>query len=290
MALMAEDALIAGAVAPAGTGWTRSAPFLDSIWSLIIAGAIIVSSFYPLLLFSNNAAPLRIYVLGLPVLAVALSVAAIIRRSAVLAAVASGVLVPPIALSGSLGVAVSRLTGSPFADAGTTIALGCAVAGAIRLLHWFVNQPAPISGIELRPTLLSARVLCATGVVLAVNVVITALRADQRWSASFVVATMFMLLTAFVIIAAAAVRTVVANALAAAASAAQIIAVVVAASTAGDIGISWDLALRTSVVGLVALAVAVGVAVFGASRASSKPTRRPTTVASRPADDNISRR
>jgi hypothetical protein len=178
--------------------------------------------------------------------------------------VASGVLVPPIALSGSLGVAVSGLTGSPFADAGTAIALGCAAVGAFRLLHWFVNQAAPISGVELRPTLLSARLLLAAGVVLAVNVVVAALRDDQRWSSSFVVATMFMLLTAFVIIAAAAVRTVVANALAAAASAAQITAVVVAASTARDLGISWDLALRTGVIGLIALAVATGVAVCGA--------------------------
>ena len=72
---MAEDALIAGAAAPAGTRWIRSAPVLDSIWAIAVAALIIASSFFALVdvenpLFRTGAAPLRVYALGLPILAV----------------------------------------------------------------------------------------------------------------------------------------------------------------------------------------------------------------------------
>jgi hypothetical protein len=273
---MAEDALIAGAAAPAGTRWIRSAPVLDSIWSLIVAGLIILSSFFPLVdvdnpLFRTSEAPLRVYALGMPILAVIVTVVAVVRRSAVLAAVSSGILVPSIALLGSLSGTLFFDAASPFTDAGTPVALGCAALGVIMLIRWFVYHPVPRSGVELRPTTLSARVLLGIGFVLVANVVIAALRDNPRWSASFVVATMFMLLAPLVVVASAAVRTVAGNALAAGASSAQIVAVSVAMLEGDDVDVTSVFALRTGVVGLVALGAATAVAVFGAITAAVEP-------------------
>lgn len=266
---MAEDALIAGAAAPAGTRWIRSAPVLDSIWSLIVAGVIGLSAFFPLVdvdnpLFRTGEAPLRVYSLGLPVLALIVIVAAVVRRSAVLAAVATGILVPSIALLGSLAGALFFDSASPFTDAGTPLSLGCAAVGLIMLVRWFVYHPVPIAGVDARPTLVSARVLLGVGLVLVANVAIAALRDDPQWSASFVVATMFMLLTPLVVVASAAVRTVAGNALAAGASAAQIFAVTVTMLDGDNVGVTSVFALRTGLVGLVGLAVATFVAIVGA--------------------------
>jgi hypothetical protein len=267
--LMAEDALIAGAAAPAGTRRIRSAPVLDSIWSLVVAAAIVLSSFFPLVdvdspLFRTGEPPLRVYALGLPVLALIVVIAAVVRRSAVLAAVASGILVPSIALLGSLAGALFFDAGSPFTDAGTPLSLGCAAVGVIMLIRWFVYHTVPILGVEPRPTLLSARVLLGVGLALVANVVVDALRDDPRWSASFVVATMFMLLTPLVVVASAAVRTVAANALAAGAAWAQTVAVLVAMLDGEDLDITSVFTLRTGVVGVIALVAAGCVAVFGA--------------------------
>jgi len=266
---MAEDALIAGAAAPAGTRWIRSAPVLDSIWSLLVAGVIVVSSFFPLVdvqnpLFRTGEAPLRVYVLGLPILAMAAAVVAMVRRSGLLAAVASGVLVPSIALLGSLAGALFFDAVSPFTDVGTPVALGCAALGVIMLIRWFVYHPAPILDVESRPSLLSARALFAVGLVLVANVVVASLRDDPRWSASFVVATLFMLLVPLVVVASAAVRTVAANALAAGAASAQVVAVVVSMLDGDGVGVASVFALRTGGVGVVALGAAAAVAAFGA--------------------------
>jgi len=266
---MAEDALIAGAAAPAGTRWIRSASVLDSIWAMVVAGLIIGSSFFALVdvenpLFRTGEAPLRVYALGLPTLALIVAVAAAARRSAVPAAVASGILVPSIALLGSLAGALFFDSVSPFTDAGTPLSLGCAGVGVVMLIRWFVYHPVPLSGVESRPTLLSARVLLGIGSVLVANVAIAAFRDNPQWSSSFVVATMFMLLTPLVVVASAAVRTVAANALAASAASAQIVAVLVAMLDGDDVGVSSVFALRTGVVGLVALGAAAAAAVFGA--------------------------
>ncbi len=264
---MAEDALIAGAAAPAGTRWIRSASVLDSIWAMVVAGLIIVSSFFALVdvenpLFRTGEAPLRIYALGLPTLAMIVAVVAAARRSAVSAAVASGMLVPSVALLGSLAGALFFDSVSPFTDAGTPLSLGCAAVGIVMLIRWFVYAPVPLSGVESRPTRLSARVLLGIGTVLVANVAVAAFRDNPQWSASFVVATTFMLLTPLVVVASATVRTVAANALAASAAAAQIVAVVVVMVDGDDVGITSVFALRTGVFGLVALGAAVVAAVF----------------------------
>jgi len=117
--------------------------------------------------------------------------------------------------------------------------------------------------VESRPTMMSARVLLGIGSVLVVNVVIAAFRDGPEWSASFVVATMFMLLTPLVVLASAAARTVVANSLAANAASAQFVAVVLTVLFGDQVGVASVFALRTGVVGLVALGAAAVAAVFG---------------------------
>jgi hypothetical protein len=269
---MAEDALIAGAAAPAGTRRIRSAPVLDALWALLVAGLIVLSSFFPLLNFDNSLsrtgeAPLRVYALGLPVLALLVIIVAVVRRSAVSAAVASGLLVPAIALLGSLAGALFFDAVSPFTDAGTPLSLGCAIVGVVMLIRWFVYAPTPVAAVDARPTPMSARVLLGTGLVLVANVVIAAFGDDPQWSASFVVATMFMLLAPLVVVAAAVVRTVAGNALASGASAAQLVAVAVVLIDGDGIGVTSVFALRTGVVGMIGLAAAAVVAGVGAMTA-----------------------
>ncbi len=233
---------------------------------------IVVSSFFPLLNFDNSLsrtgeAPLRVYAVGLPALALLVIIVAISRRSGVLAAVASGLLVPAIALLGSLAGALFFDAVSPFTDAGTPLSLGCAIVGVVMLIRWFVYAPTPVAAVDTRPTVVSARVLLGIGVALVANVVIAAFGDDPQWSASFIVATMFMLLAPLVVVAAAVVRTVAGNALAAGASAAQLVAVAVVLIDGDGIGVTSVFALRTGVVGLVGLAAAAVVAVVGAMTA-----------------------
>lgn len=269
---MADDGLIAGAAAPGGTRHIRSASALDAIWAATVAGAVIVSSFFPLVDLPNTYlrtrdAPLRVYVVIVPVVASAVAIVALVRRSTLLAAVATGIVVPALALCGSLGGALFFDAASPFTDAGVPLAVGAAVLGVIMLIRWFVYHPLPLLGVEPRPTIVSARPLLVVGLALAGNVVVGAALDDASWSLSFVVATLFMLLTPLVVITSAFVRTVAANALAAAACLAQVVAVLVARFDDGEVGIGSTLALRTGALGLVALAAAAAVAILGAVNA-----------------------
>ena len=231
---------------------------------MVVAGLIIVSSFFPLVVFRTGEAPLRIYALGLPILTMIVGLAAIVRHSPVMAAAASGILVPSIALLGSVAGALFFDAVSPFTDAGTPLSLGCAAVGVIMLIRWFVYHPVPVSGVDARPAVVSARVLLGIGVALIANVVIAAFDDNPQWSASFIVATMFMVLTPLVVVASAAARTIAGNALAAGASAAQVVAVAVVLLDGDVIGVTSVFALRTGVVGMVGLAAAAVVAGVGA--------------------------
>ena len=235
-------------------------------------------------MFRTGEAPLRIYALGLPILAIILGSATIVRRSLVMAAAASGILVSSIALLGSVAGALFFDSVSPFTDAGTPLSLGCAAVGVIMLIRWFVYHPVPVSGVDARPTVVSARVLLGIGVALVANVVIAALGDNPEGSASFIVATTFMLLTPLVVVASAAARTIAGNALAAGASAAQVVAVGVLMLDGDNLGVTSVFALRTGVVGLVGLTAAAAVAVFGAARAVVEPAAVIDTTADDDAD------
>jgi len=272
MSVMADDGLIAGAAAPAGTRRIRSVATLDAIWVILVGIAVVVSSFFPLIdlpdsYLRTSDAPLRVWVVVLPVIALVVAVVALVRRSTLLAAVATGTLVPAVALCGSLGGALFFDAASPFTDAGAPLAVGAGVLGAMMLIRWFVYHPLSLVDVEPRPTIAASRGLLALGLVFVVNVVVDALADDVAWSMSFVVATSFMLLTPLVVVAAALVRKVNAQAVAGAACVAQLIAVVVARVT-DDLEVGSTLSLRTGAVGLVALAVAAAVAGVGAATAA----------------------
>ena len=241
---------------------------LDAIWVAIVAAAIVVSSFFPLIdlpdsYLRTRDAPLSVWVVFLPVVAFVVAVVALVQRSTPLAAVATGVLVPAVALCGSLGGALFFDAVSPFTDAGVPLAVGAAVLGVIMLIRWFVYHPLPLLDVEPRPTVPAARSLLVVGLVLVTNVVVGALVDDPSWSMSFVVATMFMLLTPLVVVTTALVRAVTGLAVAAAACVGQVVAVVVA-WVVDDVGVGSTLSLRTGVVGLGGLAVATGIATVGA--------------------------
>jgi hypothetical protein len=269
---MAEDALIAGAAAPTGTRLIRSAAVLDATWAAVVAAVLVASSFVPLIdlpnaLLRTRDAPLRVYVLVGPLVAVAIAVLALLRRSMLLAAVATGVLVPAVALCGSLAGALFFDAASPFTDAGVPVALGAASLGIVMIVRWFVYLATPLTGVERRPTSRWARALLLVGMVLVVNVVVGALGDDPTWSASFFAATGFMLLAPLVVLAAAVARAVAASVVAATACIAQVVSVTVAMLDDGDVALASTLALRTGIVGLIALPVGAAVAIIGAREA-----------------------
>lgn len=270
---MADDALIAGAAAPAGTRWIRSVPVLDAIWALLVAVAITVSSSFALIDLTNNSlrtqdAPLRVYVLGVPAVAAIIAIIAIVRRSSGLAAAATGALVPAVALSGSLGSSLFLDDASPFTDVGVPLAVGSALLGIAMFVRWFVYMTPVVTGVDPRPSMVAARGLLVVGLLLVGNVMVVALLDGPTWSAAFVVSTACMLLGPFVVVASALARSVESNVLAVAACAAQAVAVVFATLDDGGVEIDSTLALRTGVVGVIGLVVGAGIAIVGADRAA----------------------
>lgn len=283
---MADDSLIAGAAAPAGKRLIRSASVLDAVWAACLAVALLVVSRVPLIdldvaYLRSFDPPLRVYVLAAPLVALSVAIVSLVVRSRLLAAIATGVLVPSIALAGSLAGALFLDDASPFTDAGVPLTLAVALGGVIMLVRWFVYSPPPVAGEELQPPPTSAVALLVIGVVLVVNVVVSVVRGDAGWSLSSFVSTVFMLSTPAIVIAAGLVRSVRANVLTAAACVAQIIDVFVVRLDSTDIGFDSEFTLRTGVVGLVGLAAASGVAVIGAVR----PQRAPVTPTSQATDD-----
>ncbi|WP_040492608.1 hypothetical protein [Ilumatobacter nonamiensis] len=271
---MTDDDLITGAAAPSAERIIRSPIALDAVWVACVSALLIVSSVLPLVdleeVYLRTAdAPLRVYTVWLPVVAVVTAVLGVVRRSSVLGAVATGLLVPSVALAGSVAAALFFDAASPFTDVGVPVTLAAAAIGLIMLLRWFVYQPTPIVGVDLRPNRVSAVVLVALGVALAANVAVSAVSDDDPWSLPFAMSTALMMLTAAVVVAAGFVRSDEANVLAATACAAQLLAVIVVRvvePSDSGVGLAESATtLRTGAVGLVLLAAAAGVAIFGAA-------------------------
>jgi len=271
---MTDDDLITGAAAPATERIIHSRAARDAVWAASVAVLLIVSSWLPLVdldaVYLRTAdAPLRVYTVVMPLLALIVTIVSVVRHSSVLASVATGILVPSVALAGSVAASLFFDAASPFTDAGVPVTLAVATVGLVMLLRWFIYQPTPVPGVELRPPVQLAGVLLATGAVLAGNVVVSAVRDDDPWSLPFALSTALMLLTALVVIAAGLVRSIEANLLAAAACVAQFVAVVVVLVFEGDDGVALAesaTTMRTGVVGLVALAAAATIAVLGSQR------------------------
>lgn len=275
---MVDDGLIAGAAAPAGTRRIRSVSTLDAVWVAVVAVLLFGSSFFwlidlPTASLRTLDAPLRVYVVVVPTVALVISVVALIRHSETLAAVATGVLVPGISLAGSLAGSLFFDAASPFTDAGVPLTLGVAVIGVVMLLRWFVYRPDVIVDVEARPPMISAQALVLLGAVLIANVVVGAVLDDPEWSLSFLVSTGFMSVGPIVVVAAGALRSVNGHVLAAAVCCAQPLAVLSAVIDDGDVTIGSAFALRTGVVGLVGLVAAAGMAIAGAVTADVEPAQ-----------------
>ena len=272
---MTDENLISGAAAPAAERLIRSSVALDAIWVVCVAAALVVSSLIPLVdledVYVRTAdAPLRAYTVALPVLATILAVVAAARRSALLAASATGVLVPAVAFAGSVAASLFFDVTSPFTDAGVPLTLAAGALGLVMLVRWFVYQPTPVPGRDPRPTRQSATALSLMGLALAAVVVVDAVRDDVPWSLPFALATALMMLTALVVVVAGLVRSTGANVLAAAACLAQFAAVVVVERDDADSGAvvlaESATTIRTGAVGLIVLVVAAALAIAGAVR------------------------
>ncbi|MFK7917691.1 MAG: hypothetical protein AB8G14_06410 [Ilumatobacter sp.] len=270
---MADDALIAGAAAPARSRLIREQATLDALWVVVAACAVIASALFPLIDLPGSTLrtgddPLRAFVIGLPVLAVGLAVAGAVRHSKLLVAVATGVLAPGAALAGSLALLLFLDRGSAFADGGVAVSLGAALVVVTALIRWFVYHPVELLSNERRPPIRLVRILGGLGTAFSLAMLTLGLD-DADGSAAWILQTATMLLTPAVVIGASVVRSVVASGVAAGAAAGQVAAVGVAKIEQGTLAFDSDLLLRTGVPGLVLLVGVVGVSVTCIVRADA---------------------
>jgi len=279
MSVMSDDALIAGAAAPVGTRRIRSAVLLDVSWVSVTAVALLVSSRFALIDLPNQYlrtgdAPLRIWVVGLPVASLLVGAFAAIRRNPFAAAVATGMLAPAIAFAGSIALSLFLNESSAFADAGVAVSLGAALVGVSMLVRWFVYHPADVAADESRPTVGISWTVGAVGAMIGLVIGVTAVIDAGSVSSSFVGQTLLMLIVPLAIAVSALVRTRSAMALAAAGAAAQIVGVV-AVRIELVLPLDSELTLRTGVVGIAMMTIAAGLCVFGFTRHTVDDTQRP---------------
>lgn len=280
MSDMSDDALIVGAAAPVGTRRIRSVVLLDVTWVSVTAVALLVSSRFALIdlpgqYLRTGDAPLRIWVVGLPVVALLVAVVAAVRRSPLLAAMATGILAPAVAFSGSLAVSLFLNESSAFADAGVAVSLGAACLGVAMLLRWFVYHPADLLADESRPTPGVSAAVVAAGVATGVVIVANGVVDDGAWSSSFVFQTLLIAVVPLVIVGCGSMRTRGAMALAASAAVAQIVGVV-GVRIELTLPLDSDLLLRTGAAGIVLLTVAAGLCVVGVIRHAVDDTVEPS--------------
>jgi hypothetical protein len=268
---MTDDALIAGAAAPTRKRWITSTARLDVLWVLAVSAMLVVSSLFDLIDLPNarlrtGEAPLRVFVVGIPLIACAIAAVAARRRSELLAAIATGVLAPGIALAGSLSMSLFLDEASAFADVGVAISLGAALLGLVMFVRWFVYHPLSLLGDEARPRRAVSLGLTVVGAALAASVVVTGL--GDGVGLAWVGETAAMLFVPVLLMVSGPIRTVPAVGLAAAAAAAQILAVAVVKVEQSEIEWDSDLMLRTGVLGLFGLILAVVLAVVSIHGAS----------------------
>lgn len=282
---MADDALIAGAAAPARSRLIQAPATLDATWVVVAAVCLVASGWFALIdlptaTLRTGDAPLRAFVFGVPAVAILMAVAGAVRGSTSVVAAATGVLVPGAALAGSLSVLLFLDSSSAFANTGVTISIGAAFVVSIAVVRWFVYHPVPLLSSEPRPPQLLSRVVAALGVVFIANVLAFGLDTDK--SLAWAGQTIALLLAPFVVISAALARSVPAASLAAGAAGAQVTAVLVAKAEQSDLTFDSDLLLRTGLPGLVLLvAMVAAVAVCVRSAAVDDDTDVP-------ADDDAS--
>lgn len=262
---MTDDNLIAGAAAPSRRRRIDSVVRLDALWVAVVAVAMIGSSFFslvdlPEVKLRTGEEPLRFFVVGLPIIAIAAAVLGVVRSSSILTAVGTGVLAPSIALTSSLSLALFLDKQAAFADVGVAFALAAALLGLAMLLRWFVYHPVSLRRDEARPIIPVSRTLIACGAITVVAVLTADMGEDMR-SWIWLVQTTLLLLVPGLVVVAGVARTLPSVALAGAASASQIAAVIVVRLEQPSLPLDSDLVLRTGALGMVGLATCVVVAI-----------------------------
>ena len=148
---MREMEHVTGAAAPGADRLVSARERLDAAWVIVVAALLIASAFLPLIDLPTAAlqtidAPLRVYPFVLPASAIIAAVASVVTRSSTFGAVATGLLVPSIALIGSISVSIFLDESSAFADGGVALSLFAAGVGVVMTVRWFVYHPAPLLG------------------------------------------------------------------------------------------------------------------------------------------------
>jgi|GEM_PF-4115186 len=272
---MREMEHVTGAAAPGADRLVSARERLDAAWVIVVAALLIASAFLPLIDLPTAAlqtidAPLRVYPFVLPASAIIAAVASVVTRSSTFGAVATGLLVPSIALIGSISVSIFLDESSAFADGGVALSLFAAGVGVVMTVRWFVYHPAPLLGDEPRPIVPVTWALVGAAVVASALVGANAVDSNGSWSVQFVAQLALALAVPAVLVGAATTRTHDAMVLAAAAAAAQVVAVVVSRNdtpeAAAAIAVDSSSALWVGVPGLVALAAGAVVGAVGAQR------------------------
>ncbi len=268
---MSDDGLIAGAAAPARSRRITSVLRLDVVWVLVASAALGVSSFFDLIDLPNarlntGEAPLRVFVIGLPLAACVLAAVATRRDSELVAAAATGVLAPGVALTGSLSMSLFLDEASAFADVGVAISLAAALVGVVMFSRWLVYHPLSLLGDEERPDRRASLALVGLGAAFGVNVVGSGLGdgVDVAWF----VETAAMLLVPALIVTAGLIRTSPVVVLAATATGGQVAAVLIMKVEQSEVPFDSTLALRTGVNGLFVSVVAIATAIAAVVRSA----------------------
>ncbi len=277
--LMTDDALIAGAAAPTRTRRIASGARLDVVWILVTSAALVISSVFDLIdlptqRLRTGDAPLRVFVIGLPLVACVLAGVAARRRSELVAAAATGVLGPGIALAGSLSVSLFLDDDSAFADVGVAVSLVAALLGTVMLVRWFVYHPLSLLVDERRPLRALSYGAAAVGLVLVAVVVLTGI--DDGLGAAWFGQTAALLTVPAVVVGGSLVRTVPSAVLVGSAAVTQIVAVLVVKLERSAVALDSDLTLRTGVVGLLGLGATVALAAGAVVR--SAPDDAPSQI------------
>ena len=160
----ADDRLLFGAAAPATQRVIGSIERRDALWALVCAAALIVASAFDLVergaaSLRMGEAPLRIAAWIIPALSIVVAVLAVVRRSAAIAAISTGLLAPCVALAGVLSLTLFLDRASAFTDVGVPLTLGAAFVGVAMLVRWFVYHPGGADIEESRPIPVLARSL-----------------------------------------------------------------------------------------------------------------------------------
>ncbi|MEP4651454.1 MAG: hypothetical protein ABJ314_14820, partial [Ilumatobacter sp.] len=222
---MTDDALIAGAAAPTRARRIASGAPLDVVWIIVTGVALVTSSMFDLIdlpaqRLRTGDAPLRIFVIGLPLVACVLAGVAARRRSELLAAAATGVLAPGIALAGSLSVSLFLDDDSAFADVGVAVSLTAALLGTVMIVRWFVYHPLSLVIDERRPMRPMSHGATGVGLVLVAVVMLTGIGdgVDVAWLGQ----TAAMLTVPAIVVGGTLFRTVASAVLVGSAAATQI--------------------------------------------------------------------